>query len=216
MLETRLIPRALKRIYKKLFPSYADHVKDELTGRHLNSVLDLGCGKSSPIESLPRDFYTVGIDLFDRYLRESKKRKTHNEYILGDTTTLFFQSKSFDAVIALDLLEHISKSRGYRLIEAMEKMAKKKVLIFTPNGFIPQHEYDGNVFQSHRSGWTVDEFRQLGYNVKGVNGLWFLRSERAMPKYRPKLLSMFLSDLTQKITQHHPEHAFGLLCVKSF
>ena len=216
MLEARFIPRALKELYKKLFPSYTDRIKEELVGEHLNFILDLGCGKSSPIKSSSRNFYTVGIDLFGQYLLESKKRKTHNEYILGDVRKLCFQPKSFDAVLGIDLLEYISKSRGRKLIKAMEKIAKRKVVIFTTNGFIPQREYNGNVFQVHRSGWTVNEFKQLGYNVKEINGLWFLRGERAMPKFKQKLLNILFSDLTQKITLHYPEYAFALLCVKNF
>lgn len=52
--------------------------------------------------------------------------------------------------------------------------------------------------------------------MKGINGLWFLRGERAMPKFKPKLLNILFSGLTQKITLHYPEYAFGLLCVKNF
>lgn len=121
----------VKELYKKLFPAYTDRIKEELVGAHLNFILDLECRKSSPIKSSSRNFYTVGIDIFGQYLLESKKRKTHNEYILGGVRKLCFQPKSFDAVLGIDLLEHISKSRDRKLIKVREKIAKRKVVIFT-------------------------------------------------------------------------------------
>ena len=51
----------------------------------------------------------------------------------------------------------------------MEKVARKKVIVFTPNGFVPQRPYDGNPFQEHLSGWSVDEIHEL----TGIDP-WFL------------------------------------------
>jgi hypothetical protein len=59
----------------------------------------------------------------------------------------------------------------------MENVAKKKIIIFTPNGFLRQDEYDGDKLQIHKSGWTVDEFKKLGYEVKGINGWKPLRKK---------------------------------------
>ena len=46
-----------------------------------------------------------------------------------------FSDRSFDAVIALELLEHLNKEEGYELIHNMERWARSKVIVSTPNGF---------------------------------------------------------------------------------
>lgn len=202
----------IKDFYKKLFPQFYDHLKKELKG--CKSVLDLGCGRSSPLRYCSVN-YSVGVDLFKPYLIESKKMEIHNEYILADIRKVEFKPESFDCVLALDVLEHLAKKEGTSLIKKMENVAKKKIIIFTPNGFLRQDEYDEDKLQIHKSGWTVDEFKKLGYEVKGINGWKPLRKEKAEFRFRPKIVSLLLSDLTQKITYHRPRFAFQLLAVKN-
>jgi hypothetical protein len=96
----------------------------------------------------------------------------------------------------------------------MEKWAKKKIIIFTPNGFLRQEECDGNILQIHKSGWTVKEFREFGFKVYGVNGLKFLRKEKAELKFKPVWLWSLISNLSQKVTFYLPELAFQLFAVK--
>lgn len=88
------------------------------------------------------------------------------------------------------------------------------MIVFTPNKFMPQSEYDGNVLQIHRSGSTVKEFQDMGYHVEGINGLKFLRKEQANIRFRPTRLFNIISNLSQKFTYHHPNIAHQLLCVK--
>ncbi|MCM8802024.1 MAG: SAM-dependent methyltransferase, partial [Candidatus Omnitrophica bacterium] len=107
---------------------------------------------------------------------------------------------------------------GLELIEKMEKIAKKKVIIFTPNGFLPQKEYENNPWEVHRSGWTAEEMKKMGYKVIGISGwksLWkFLRGERAEIKLKPKWFWYLILDITQFFTKNHPEKAFQILCIK--
>lgn len=127
---------------------------------------------------------------------------------------LGFRSKSCDAVLALDVLEHLTKKDGLKLVKSMEKIAGKTVVIFTPNGFIHQFEHNGNVFQVHQSGWTVKEFKDMGYEVKGINGLKFLRKEEAHIRFRPRKLFGIIADVSQKFTYYFPNLAYQQLCVK--
>jgi hypothetical protein len=79
---------------------------------------------------------------------------------------------------AADLIEHLGKEDGFRLLEHMELIARKVVVIVTPNGFIAQHLTDGNPLQIHRSGWTAHEMKALGY--AGSTG--GVRYEAKVPK----------------------------------
>jgi len=63
--------------------------------------------------------------LFKPYLLRSKEARVHHDYILADITKLEFRPKSFDTVLALDVLEHLTKGDGLNLIKNMEKIACK-------------------------------------------------------------------------------------------
>ncbi|MFW9819701.1 MAG: class I SAM-dependent methyltransferase [Candidatus Thorarchaeota archaeon] len=181
-----------------------------------NTLLDLGCGADSPIKYFSDKFHCVGVDLYERSINNSKKKEIHNEYYQIDVLKIEdkFKPNSFDCVVALDLIEHLTKEEGYKLINTMEKISKKKVVIFTPNGYHPQGEFDVNPWNNHKSGWSVEEMEQKGYRVIGMNGLKYLKGEYAAPKYKPKLLWYVISEITQIFVRNHPERANQLLCVK--
>jgi hypothetical protein len=197
--------------YVKIFPELVVLLRREL--KDCESFLELGCGNNSPVRYFSRNFKSVGVDSFKPYLEKSKKMGIHDEYFLMDVRNLKFKRKSFDAVLALDLIEHLTKSEGEKLLTDMERIARKKVIIFTPNGFLEQHEYDGNIRQVHKSGWTVSEMRKKGYKIFGVNGIKLLKG-RGRFKQSRNLAIWVISDITQLFTYHLPEYAFQLLCVK--
>jgi 2-polyprenyl-3-methyl-5-hydroxy-6-metoxy-1,4-benzoquinol methylase len=108
------------KFYKKVFPDFhTSLLVKELRGCY--SILDLGCGKSSVVKFVNAT-YKVGVDLFKPYIKESRKNKIHHEYVLGDITKLEIKPKSFDAVIALDVIEHLNKKDGLNLIKKYGKM----------------------------------------------------------------------------------------------
>jgi len=204
--------KIVKFIYRKNFFDFTYHLKKELSS--CNSVLDLGCGHNSLIRYCDIPF-KIGVELFEPYVEESKKKGIHNQYIKGDITEVDFEPKSFDAVVAIDVLEHLLKEEGHDLIKKMEKWARKKIVILTPNGYIHNDIVNGNSLQEHKSGWSAEEFRKLGFKVFGINGWEKLRGEEALIKYKPVILWIIISDITQKkIVYHYPELAFHLLAVK--
>lgn len=183
------------------------------------NVLDLGCGSDSPIKLFSDKLeYSLGIDSFAPYIEQSKNSKIHSDYLLSDVFDACQKIKdnSFDCVLALDLIEHLNKIDGLRLIREMERIAKKKVIICTPNGFLKQEIFDGNVRQAHLSGYNVKELRNMGYKIFGINGLKFLRRERGTIKLHPAFFWKRIASLTQIIVYYFPEIAFQMLCVKSF
>ena len=203
--------RIIKPLYKKLFPSYTKGLKRELC--ECNTVLDLGCGYNSLIQYCNVPF-SVGVELFEPYLEKSKKKGIHNEYIKADIRKLKLKPKSFDAVVLFDVLEHLTKEEGYGLIKKIKKWARKKIIIFTPNGLVWQDSYDNNSLQEHKSGWSVEELEKLGFRVYGINGWRKLRGYKGSVKCKPYFLWNRISDLTQKITYWYPKLAFQLFAIK--
>jgi ubiquinone/menaquinone biosynthesis C-methylase UbiE len=207
--------KELKNIYTKFIPNYSREL--ELAIKNCESVLDVGCGKDSPIQFFSKKIYSVGVDIFNPSLDKSKKSKIHNKYVKMDVLNIGkrFEDKSFDCVLASDLIEHLEKKDGLKLIKQMEKIAKKKVIIFTPNGFLKQGEYDKNPWQVHKSGWSAKEMKKMGYKIIGIRGWKKLRGEYASIKYKPELFWKIISEITQIYTKRFPEHAFQILCVKN-
>ena len=183
------------------------------------SLLDVGCGSNSPIHRFSEKIIeTVGMDGFQPSIDQSQIKKIHKNYILGDVmkSLAATPSKSIDVVIAIDVIEHFEKNQGWALLAELERVARKRVIIFTPNGFLAQGEYDENPHQLHRSGWEVSEFINKGYAVSGINGLKWIKGERAVPRFKPRWLANRLSDYTQFITYTRPTLAFQLLAHKDF
>lgn len=199
----------IKHSYMKL----PQRLKEELS--ECKTVLDLGCGKTSMLPYCEVDF-SVGVDLFDPYLEESKKKCTHNKYIKADITKIEFEEDNFDAVILMDVLEHLSTEDGKELLIKAKKWAKRKVIVFTPNGFVYQGDREENPLQVHKSGWKPLQLKKLGFKVRGVEGwkkLYGYNDELEHSSLKFGTLGMITADITRVITYVFPEHAFGLWAV---
>jgi hypothetical protein len=202
------------KYYLKFFSSYYKELKKAVGDS--KSLLDVGCGKNSPIQFFSEGMYSVGVDAHKPSIKRSKQKNIHNEYYNIDVLDIGkkFLPGSYDCVIALDLVEHLEKEDGVRLLQMMERIAKEKVIVFTPKGFLSQSEHDNNPWQVHKSGWEVEEMRSKGYEVIGINGWKPLRGECAIPKLWPKFFWIIVSDITQLFVRNKPEKAFQILCVK--
>ena len=212
---------SLRSIHDSIFPSYVDELKKESSD--CQSLLDVGCGVGSPVQYLSKDIHRVGVDVFAPAIEESKRRGIHNEYFVMniDDIDTKFAADSFDCVLASDVIEHVTKDQGLALMEKMERIAKHKVIIFTPRGFLPQDEHEGNPWQMHKSGWEVAEMRERGYHVIGISGLkavWnieFLWSKREDANILVRVIRKILVDLTQLYARNHPEQAYQIMCIKT-
>lgn len=181
------------------------------------SVLDVGCGNNSPVGHLKKTFYSEGIDIFPRCIQISRKNRYHDSYRLGDVRKLskYYKNKSFDTLISIDVIEHLTKSESLKMISQMEKMARKKVILMTPKGYIDQGAYDGNPYQVHHSGWTKKDLQDLGYKVYGLRGFKYLRNDAATIRFSPWIFWGFLSFITEVLLYPFPDLSFQLFAVKS-
>jgi hypothetical protein len=197
-------------------PTYEEHL--EAAVGDAESLLDVGCGANSPVGRFQRrPPRTVGVDLHEPSLERSRAAGFHDEYRRLDVMQIAdeFGADSFDAVVAFDLLEHLTTEDGRRLIDAMAAVARKRVVLLTPNGFIPQDEYDDNPLQEHRSGWSPADLHALGFTVHGINGLRVLRGEQGSPRWRPARVWGRVARATEPIAYKRPQVAFHLLAIKS-
>lgn len=179
------------------------------------SCLDIGCGGWSPTRHLQFE-HSVGVDGYVPLLDQARRNRTHTEFMFARAQDIGerFMPGQFDCCVALDLIEHLEKDDGLKLIRDMERIASKKILIFTPSGFLSQRSRDGDL-QEHLSGWSADEMRSLGFRVIGMHGARFLRGEEHRHRFRPHAISGVISAVSHYgYTKAHPEKAAAILCVK--
>jgi SAM-dependent methyltransferase len=181
------------------------------------SVLDVGCGPASTLRQLGIS-KCAGIDGYLPAVEEARRKNTHDEIFHGDIRELprHFKPGQFDACIAMDVIEHLPKQDGLKLMRDMEVIAKKKVVFFTPNGFLPQKHATVSDLQEHLSGWEVEEMQSHGYMVEGQLGPKKWRGEYHALKGRPTIFWGLASLVTQLFyTRNHPDKAAAILCTKT-
>jgi hypothetical protein len=198
--------------YKKHFLNI---LEKELEG--CTNVLEIGSGKTSYLRDLESDFKITALDISLNQIRESRKNQVYNNHILGDVLTInqLIKPGSFDAIVAMDLIEHLDKEKGLKLISDLSSLAKK-IIIYTPNGFLFQPPTADNPFQEHLSGWDFDEMQNLGFKVFGVNGYKRISGVYSLPKIRPASLGIFIRNLSALgLRMINMEHlSFSILCIK--
>ena len=214
-------------IFARLFHTVVYCLQKQLLD--CKSVLDLGCGPASPLQYCKNIEFTVGVEAFKPYLIESRKKALHSEYRLAEIKDIDFPDKSFDAVIMIEVLEHLSKESGEKILKKAEKWAKKKIIVSTPNGYFYMKNVDENKWQSHLSGWTIEDFRENNFSVRGLAGVKFLYRDSNQVKsmvnqdesniyqnirFRPKKFFYILNSLFQILTYYFPRFSFELLAVK--
>lgn len=203
----------LRRMYHQLYPSYHKQLCRAI--ENMESILDVGCGSNSPLQFVGSDSLKVGLDVHPPSIEASRSKGIHDRYVEGgfkDLATLF-EDAEFDCVIANDVIEHLSEEDGYIFIRQLERIAKRRVIIFTPTGFVPQAPYMGNQWMAHISGWEPKFFARRGYRVRGVNGWKKLRGERKRILYKPANFFKVLSWISQYVTYWIPSQAFAQFAV---
>jgi SAM-dependent methyltransferase len=180
------------------------------------SVLDVGCGAASPLGAARFRGFTIGTDVHRPALLAARARGVHRALVQADATDVarIFRPGSVDAVVALDLVEHLERGVALALIGDLERIARRRVVVFTPNGFVPQPPAPDNPHQAHRSGFSVAEMRALGYRVRGMGGLWYLSGPFGEVRLPPAILWRRIADLTAPLVYPAARFAFALLCVK--
>lgn len=206
------------QLFRACFPqvatfAYVREMQRLLSDCH--SCLDIGCGEGSPVQWLDFD-HTVGLEAHAPTLERARANQTHSEFRFGRAEEIdtLFSTDQFDCVVALDLVEHLSQNDGFRLFRAMDRIASKRILLFTPNGFLEQKGQAGDL-QEHLSGWDAGEMRRLGFQVIGMHGHRALRGMGHEHRIRPRTLGGVISVASHYLlTRQRPEMAAALLCVR--
>ena len=208
------LKKILEPVYTALFGAFHVELKNAISP--YKNLIDIGCGSNSSIRFFSDQLDATGVDGFAPAIELSRQRRIHKQYLQMDLKDIGekIPAGSYDCVLCADVIEHFEKEQSRKFIGTLEKIARRRVVLFTPNGFVPQGALDGNEFQIHRCGWEVEELEALGYSVTGIYGHKILRGECADYKIKPAILGKLVSDATQPFVRKHPKKAFALLAVK--
>ena len=92
-------------------------------------ILDMGCGAGFLTRELSNlGHQVVGVDLSEESLKIARKLDPKTTYLRADVTAVPFESKSFDAVSAMDLLEHVENPTA--VIQEASRLLKPGGLFF--------------------------------------------------------------------------------------
>ena len=150
------------------------------------TILDVGCGRGDFAVTFRRHdaaSWLIGVELYVPNLRYLKTRGLYDDLIAADARYLPLRDCSFDAVLAIEVIEHLSKPEGFNLIQSMLDIAQYEVIVSTPVGFMEVYHRELSLSSlsegeaellDHKSGWVPSEFRKQGFIVRGQYGPRFL------------------------------------------
>lgn len=149
-------------------------LREQLRFNH--TILDVGCGLGVLWEHYDSGTI-IALDICKPYLENRRESSAFVFPVVARAEQIgsLFLPRTVDAVTLIDSIEHITKKEALAVLDAVEQIARRRVVIFTPRGFFPQSNVDnyglhGEVYQTHLSGWEPEEFLQRGYRVIVLKG----------------------------------------------
>jgi ubiquinone/menaquinone biosynthesis C-methylase UbiE len=133
------------------------------------TVLDVACGCGSWYPTLPFDCEWVGLDIWLPYL--CLQRFQARNLIRGTATHLPFRSHQFDLVLCIEILEHLTREDGARMLGEAKRVAKRAVIVTTPTDPLGRHsqgEINGNPHERHITPISSKRLVTLGFNVHKI------------------------------------------------
>jgi len=173
----------------ELFPFNCDKKK----------ILDVACGCGSwgfkiRFEKGGNPFL-IGLDIYKPYLKKLKRTKIYNDLICADAKNIPIRSRIFDFVIACEVIEHMKKQDGLKLLKELERVSKGRVILSTPLGFLKQ-QASNNVYEKHISSWWPKDFLEMHYNHMVIYDINLPRKlELFLRKFRKFFPFLFLKEI---------------------
>lgn len=190
----------------------------------VKTILDLGTDDGQFMKDLSRkkNWLIDGIEIYKQGFIKAKESKVYRKIWWGDVEKiakdLISKKQKYDIVLCSQVLEHLDKDKGKRLLTLAEKLATKRIVFALPISYMnqPQEFLKGNPYQTHRSGWSIDELQKIGFIVHGT-GIKFLWSENGICRSMPKQYRwpfVMLGYLFAPLCYYFPQFASGMIATK--
>jgi len=181
-------------------------------------ILDAGCGKNSQIALVAKrsHFNLVGVDIFRPDLERARRNSAYYDTLVGDVTYLPFRDNCFDIAAAINVLEHLEKPNGDKMLRELERVSKWLVLVACPVGKFAQDACGGNPYQEHKYVWSIEELRERGFKEMRGTGLKGMSGKRwgvLANSFLSPLLNM-MTLLATLLSYHIPKIGSGVVTWK--
>jgi hypothetical protein len=138
----------------------------------LASALDIGIGYGYigyMLRKIKKIRRLDGIEIWYPYISDVKRHKIYDQIYIGDVLSEIAKipNRTYDASIMLEVIEHIEKDRGKKILDELDRITKKFIIVSTPCSYFSSSPWDSNHYQLHRSVWTIKDFKSRGYRVRG-------------------------------------------------
>ena len=91
----------------------------------------------------------------------------YNRTFVGDARDIVPKAGEYDVVICSHMVEHLDKEDGRRLMAEMRRHARMALILAFPFNDPLRGPIEGNEFESHRSTWVREDFRDSDALVRG-------------------------------------------------
>jgi hypothetical protein len=206
-------------------PTVTDFLQTIVADAGVHTALDIGCGVTSLLTRFRPGLTTIGLDAYT--VEMASRLEAHDHYVSADITRLpisdiqaelrrLVGKERVELVTLFGVIEHLPKRVGFELLDQLEELSSRFILIETPNGFVPQGPEYGNPYQRHLSGWFPHDFEGRGYSVRGSCGTRYLRGYMGEPRIRFPGARLFDNVLMARLlmTQSFPGNAFNICAIK--
>jgi SAM-dependent methyltransferase len=143
------------------------------------TVLDVGCGYGRWCHLIQSNYWEAGLaeppsvdglDAFEGNVERCRAAGCYRsvwQHMLPDRL-----DGEWDTVIACEVIEHIAEADVGAVLDELERVARRRVIVTTPNSA----EFRGgadtlagyNDFEAHLSFVPADVFRKRGYRIRGA------------------------------------------------
>lgn len=152
-------------------PENQKPVMDLLRKIGAKNILDLGVGygRFAPmIKTQIANSHVFGIEIYEPYFDKIPKNcynRLYNDDIRTfDYEKMLFSNVDIHAVMMIDVLEHLERPEGIKLLQKLEKLSPF-MIVSVPIVDCPQGEFLGNIHETHRAQWKIKELEDLGYKL---------------------------------------------------
>jgi SAM-dependent methyltransferase len=120
-----------------------------------------------------------GIEIHDSY-RNDLWRYAYDNVHVGNAAQVLTGLGHYDLILCCDVIEHFEKNEGLDLLRLMLQHGEV-VVITSPRGYSPQGPTHSNEYQTHLSGWSRDDFRDVPHIYKDI-GFTFMAVVSSAPE----------------------------------
>lgn len=121
------------------------------------------------------------------------KVRFNSHFVNGEAQNLPFKDKSFDTLIAVEIIEHLDKKYNQLILKELKRVAKKKIIITTPN---------------YSSLWPLIEFflskiNPINYKEEHINKFTFSSAKKLFKEAKITsfyIVSPFLTIISKKLS----------------